>query len=90
MPNPNSAYDIIIKIFTEFNGIIYKTSNTNTLLYFIGILILLSKDFIDEFYINKFSFLNKKTVKWIIYLILFAMIIGIGVLDSGQFIYANF
>lgn len=31
-----------------------------------------------------------KSVKWIAYMVLFTMIVGVGVLDSGQFIYANF
>ncbi|MBM6759057.1 MBOAT family O-acyltransferase [Bacteroides mediterraneensis] len=89
-PSLNDACNIIIKIFTEFNGSIYQTSKTNVLLYLIGILVLLFKDIKDEFYDKQFTFWNRKEIKWIIYLILFAMIIGIGVLDSGQFIYANF
>lgn len=88
--NLKDAYNIIMKIFTEFNGSIYQTSKTNVLLYLAGILILLLKDIKDEFYAEKVLFWKRKKIKWIIYLLVFAMIIGIGVLDSGQFIYANF
>lgn len=90
MPSLNAACEVVLKIFTDFGENIYKTSNTNILLYFIGIFILLFKDVKDEFLTNRLAFLNRTTIKWIFYLILFAMIIGIGVLDSGQFIYANF
>ena len=90
MPSLGEAWDVIIKIFADFDGEIYKSSNTNLLLYLTGIFILLLKEMKDEFWTGWNTVLDKKAVKWAVCLMLFVMIIGIGVLDSGQFIYANF
>lgn len=56
----------------------------------IGLFILVFKDVKDEFFPQRFSFLQKGIFRWGIYLMLFAMILTLGVLDSGQFIYVNF
>lgn len=90
MPSLGEAWDVIIKIFTDFDGKIYKSSNTNLLLYLTGIFILLFKEMKDEFWTRRNTVFDKKAVKWVVCLMLFVMIIGVGVLDSGQFIYANF
>ena len=79
-----------MKIVTDFNGEIYKSSNTNLLLYLTGIFILLFKDVKDEFWTGRHTVFDKKIVKWVVCLLLFVLIVSVGVLDSGQFIYANF
>lgn len=56
----------------------------------VGLFILVFKDAKDEFFPQRFTFLQKGFFRWGIYLMLFAMILTLGVLDSGQFIYVNF
>ena len=90
MPDLQDACKVTIKIFTDFGGSVYMPIKTNLLLYSVGILILLLKDTKDEFSREKTSSPYMKSVKWIAYMVLFTMIVGVGVLDSGQFIYANF
>lgn len=90
MPDLQDACKVTIKIFTDFSGNFYMSTKTNLLLYVVGILILSLKDTKDEFFREKTSSPYMKSVKWIAYMVLFTMIVGVGVLDSGQFIYANF
>lgn len=90
MPDLQDACKVIIKIFTDFSGNFYMSTKTNLLLYVVGILILSLKDTKDEFSGKRHHLLILKSVKWIAYMVLFTMIVGVGVLDSGQFIYANF
>ncbi len=90
MPSLTEAWEVIIKIFGDFDGEIYKSSNTNFVLYLTGIFILVFKDVKDEFWARRHTVFDKKAVKWIVCLMLLVLIVGVGVLDSGQFIYANF
>ena len=57
-----------------------------------GALIVLIKDFKDEYMKPKWSLLNNSNllVRWTTYLALICIIVTQGVLDSGQFIYAKF
>lgn len=91
MPDITSAGAVVEKIFTNFgtpdlSGLEIFTK----LILFIGMAILFFKDVRDEFLPNKFTFLRKGFFRWSIYIVLFAMILALGVLDSGQFIYVNF
>lgn len=52
--------------------------------------ILLFKDFRDEFFPQRLAILRTRLVRRALYLLLFLLIIAVGVLDSGQFIYVNF
>jgi hypothetical protein len=56
----------------------------------IGLFVLVFKDMRDEFFRNKFLFLERKAVRWVVYIVLFCMILNFGVLDGGQFIYVSF
>lgn len=51
---------------------------------------LVFKDFRDEYFSSKLSLLNNKVLRWTIYVVLFCMILSVGVLDGGQFIYVSF
>lgn len=91
MPDITSAGVVIGKIFTsvgmpDLSGL----DIFSKLILFIGLAILVFKDMRDEFLPNKFLFLRKGFFRWSIYIVLFAMILSLGVLDSGQFIYVNF
>lgn len=91
MPDISSAFIVIGKFFNnfgmpDFTGLdIYGKS-----ILIIGVSILFFKDIKDEFMPSKFSFQNLLFFRWVIYITLFAMILSLGVLDSGQFIYVNF
>ena len=91
MPDITSAGIVIGKIFTsvgtpDLSGL----DIFSKLILFIGLAILVFKDVKDEFLPNKLVFLRKGFFRWSIYIVLFAMILTLGVLDSGQFIYVNF
>ena len=91
MPDITSAGIVIGKIFTsvgtpDLTGL----DIFSKLILFIGMAILVFKDVKDEFLPNKLTFLRKGFFRWSIYIVLFAMILTLGVLDSGQFIYVNF
>lgn len=92
IPSIEETWDIITKIFTSFSGdILANTNNSDKLLMLTGILILLIKEITEEFFNGEklWSRINFGG-RFIIYTILFIMIISIGVLDSGQFIYVSF
>lgn len=91
MPDFTSAGILIAKIFTGF-GVPDLSSMDIFVKLIIGVSlpILMFKDFKDEFFSNKMGFLNSFIVRWCVYIILFVMILSLGVLDSGQFIYVNF
>ena len=92
IPSIDETWDIITKIFTSFSGdILANTNNSDKLLMLTGILILLIKEITEEFFNGEklWSRINFGG-RFIIYTILFIMIISIGVLDSGQFIYVSF
>lgn len=57
-------------------------------MWFIGILVLTSKDFYDEFFQDKYH--PKSAIQFIVYSMLFCLVLGLGVLDGGQFIYGLF
>lgn len=91
MPDITSAGIVIGKIFTsvgtpDLSGL----DIFSKLILFIGLAILVFKDVKDEFLPNKLTFLRIGFFRWSIYIVLFAMILSLGVLDSGQFIYVNF
>lgn len=91
MPDITSASVVIGKIFTSVGTPDLSGLDVfSKLILLIGLAILVFKDMKDEFWPNKFSFLRKGFFRWSIYIVLFAMILTLGVLDSGQFIYVNF
>ena len=91
MPDITSAGIVIGKIFTSVGTLDLSGLDVfSKLILFIGMAILVFKDVKDEFLPNKLTFLRKGFFRWSIYIVLFAMILTLGVLDSGQFIYVNF
>lgn len=59
---------------------------------FIALFFLAFKDFTDEYFPNKFLFYNNRNVviRYIAYVVTIIMILSMGVLDGGQFIYFQF
>ena len=91
MPNISDAYAMIVRMFTEF-GIpdLSDMGHTGLITSVISVTIISFKDLRDEFFCKRFNFLNSPIVRWTIYVLLFSMIITLGVLDGGQFIYGQF
>lgn len=93
MPTFADALGIIKRIFSfGAVGPIFLPDVTMGVFIFIGLSLLLMKDFKDEFFPNRISFMHSKNqiVRWITYLVLVSILLLTGVFDSGQFIYANF
>lgn len=88
--NINEACCIILKIITNetgvWQGIDYQLVIMTTFMIVIG------KEFVEEYFAVKFSFFNSKytVIRWGIYLFLIVFILLYGVLDSTQFIYVSF
>lgn len=91
MSDINSAGIVIGKIFTSIGTPDLSGLDIfSKLILFIGLAVLVFKDVKDEFLPDKLTFLRKGFFRWSIYIVLFVMILSLGVLDSGQFIYVNF
>ncbi len=91
MPTIGDAFDIIGRMFLDLGlpNISDMGGNAIVMLTF-GLVILLFKDLKDEFCQNGLTFVNKRTIRWAIYVVLFCLILSFGVLDGGQFIYVSF
>ena len=91
MPDISSAVAVVGKIITSVGAPNLSGLEIYTIfILLVSLAILAFKDFKDEFLPTSFAFLQKGFFRWSIYIVLFAMIITLGVLDSGQFIYVNF
>lgn len=87
----NEALVIFNKIFTTA-GTIFLGEASNMMYMVLGITLLFLKDLTDEYYPSRFLlFENKnKVVRIISYSTIIILILLIGVLDGGQFIYFQF
>jgi D-alanyl-lipoteichoic acid acyltransferase DltB (MBOAT superfamily) len=89
MPTVDDAFNIIWKIIT-LDGGFHGTHPTRYIIIYAFILFF--KDFTDEFYPSKIRLFSNShiVIRWSTYIILILTIILGGVLDKGDFIYANF
>ena len=90
LENLNDVMIVLEKILFEPGPLFV---DPDTLAYSIVFFLLISiTDFVDEFYPCKISLLNNRSVviRWCTYIILVIMIILLGVLDGGSFIYFQF
>lgn len=91
MPNITDAWAMIGQMITNAGKLNYSDFGMKAILMStIGLFILVFKDLRDEFFRNRLLFLDKKVVRWVIYVVLFCLILNFGVLDGGQFIYVSF
>lgn len=91
MPNIGDAFEMIGQMAMNFGmPDLSDLEIFSKLILFVGILILCFKDLRQEFFPTKFKFLQFGFFRWATYILLFVMILALGVLDSGQFIYVNF
>lgn len=84
------AWDVMSRIFTDPGKLFIDIV---TLAYaFVMVVILAFKDFRDEFFPNKLQLFESKHigVRFASYLFILFLIISMGVLDAGQFIYFKF
>lgn len=88
--NIDEALIIIKKIFLDRGPLFIDATSLGYGLLFL--LILMLKDFKDEFFSGKVEFYENKnlTIRYISYAITIATIISMGVLDSGEFIYFKY
>lgn len=92
MPTIGQAIDFIMHIFTDHSSqqFMYKASNSDKVLTFFSIFLLFIAELRAEYLKEKTLWLSKSWVRWVAYVALFCIILCMGVLDSGNFIYANF
>ena len=87
MPSIIDAFNVLkCIVFHPLDGKLLLPGDK--IIFFGGICIFLIKEIWDEFFPNKF--VSNKILRYSIYMFIFVMILSIGVLDSGQFIYVNF
>jgi len=82
----------IIKKIASFKGPLFFNENPSMVLYpLLGIFVLLSTEYIGEYY-KGISLINNKSkaVRYLTYVSLTIMIVLLGVFDGGQFIYFQF
>ena len=92
MPNLVDACGVIGRIFNfSLPMTFYFDSMTTMFFMILGLMTLLLKDVMDEFFPIKMEQLSKMVVlRWGGYLLILSLILVAGVLGSDQFIYANF
>lgn len=86
MPSLNEAVSLIGKMFTSFNTGQFLTHELTSIKIALPIMVIY--DLMIEY--NLFKRFRTPAIKWCTYVVLFIMILLIGVLDSGQFIYVSF
>ncbi len=92
MPTIGDAVAFITRIFSVHNAqdFMYKASNTDKLLTFFAIILLFAAEIRAEYLSKRLKWLDSSHARWCIYISLFCIILCIGVLDAGSFIYVNF
>lgn len=93
MPTLSDAVNMIIRIFDMSGPLsLFIPSVPDSPLIIFSVIILLLKDYRDEFYSQKMLLMNNRQlfVRWISYFIVASSILLTGVFGADQFIYANF
>ena len=68
----------------------FQASNTDKLLTFLAIVLLFCAEVRAEYLSERTRWMNASWFRWTAYVSLFCIILALGVLTSGSFIYANF
>ena len=93
MPTIGESFGIIGKMFTNVGPIAFASifnGSAPLLILALALGILFCHDMAEEYFENKNILVQKKGFQWVAYIVLFVMIISMGVLDGGQFIYVSF
>jgi alginate O-acetyltransferase complex protein AlgI len=88
----SAGFLTIKKIFTDFKGRVWYENPSMIIITSISIFILFVIEFKGEYYKGQFSFFANRNfaIRFLSYAFLIIMILLIGVLDGGQFIYFQF
>ncbi len=92
MPTLGDAWEFIVRIFSDHTSqpFMYKASNSDKMITFLALFSVFAADLRAEYLKEKTKWLDSSWARWLIYISLFAVILCIGVLDAGSFIYVNF
>ena len=90
MPSLSKAFDFIGHIGANFFSSFTLTDETNLLYVLLVLPILLIVDVWEEFFSERSHFKGNKYLSWAFYIGIVLIIMSVGVIDAGQFIYANF
>lgn len=91
LPTIKDAFSFISRVFIDFGRPqLSMIGGSSMIVLVFSILMLIFKEIREEYAPSSMIILNRKPVRWAIYISLFCCILGFGVLDGGQFIYANF
>lgn len=91
LPSLDDACSVISQIFvsTEAQPLLFKMGNTDKVLTFIALCVFLLNEVLSE-YAQKCRLMDSKPLRWLAYITIFVLIVMIGVLDAGSFIYVSF
>ncbi|NPD86987.1 MBOAT family protein [Lentimicrobium sp. L6] len=89
--NLEMAVNILTRIFST-SGALFIGPPSNFIYIIVGLLMVLLKDFADEYYPSKFQLFDNsnKIIRIFSFSLIFITILIIGVFDGGQFIYFQF
>jgi len=92
MPTLEDAFGVIVRIFdTSLPMTFFSDSMTTMFFMLLGLMILLYKEVMDEFFPVQMERLAKPIwLRWGAQILILSLILLAGVLGSDQFIYANF
>ena len=90
-PDLSTAVSYLGRIFTSVGvPAVSEMGGAVLLILLTALSIMVFKELREEFFPERFRFLDTKPVRWSVYLSLFCFICLFGVLDGGQFIYVSF
>lgn len=90
-PDITTAFNIICRIITDRGHLNFSTLGVGPLIMLSIVLpIVLLKEFKEEYTITLSPYFTCRIAKWVLYILLAAIILNFGVMDGGQFIYINF
>lgn len=93
MPTVSGAVGLISKAFTNV-GVPSLASVFDgfapVLILAMGLAILIYKELSEEFGYRFATFHRSAVARWVEYVVLFAMVLSVGILDGGSFIYVSF
>lgn len=93
MPSVGEAFGVIGRMFTLLGAPSLASvygGFAPIVILILALSILMYKELTEEFISRKPAFLSTPVVRWATYVTLFALILCVGVLDGGSFIYVSF
>jgi D-alanyl-lipoteichoic acid acyltransferase DltB (MBOAT superfamily) len=89
-PSIDAAFGFIGRITSMSTGSTDTGGLTNTLIILLMVAFMVFYDVRKEWLVNRMKWFKNPVVKMAVYVVLFAIIISLGCLDGGQFIYVSF